>query len=80
MKMMEWSFAQNERVIKEEMIRLSKMQAPEFKAVFNKINVMNEEVSRLLNSLNSADYRRTIAEIVTRDFQTYIGSLRHMIV
>ena len=66
--MMDWSFAENERVLKEEMIRISRTESPDFKAVYKKIEIMNEEVSRLLNSLNGADYRRTIAEVVTRDF------------
>ena len=60
------------------MVRISKTESPEFSAVFNKIEVMNDEISRLITQLNGSEYRRTIAEVVTRDFDSYVNSLRNM--
>ena len=78
LQMMERAFIENERVIQEEMVRISKTESPEFSAVFNKIEVMNDEISRLIAQLNGSEYRRTIAEVVTRDFDSYVNSLRNM--
>ena len=39
---------------------------------------MNGEVSRLINQLNGSEYRKTIAEVVTKDFDGFMNSLKKM--
>ena len=39
---------------------------------------MNGDISKLINQLNGSEYRKTIAEVVTRDFDSFVNQLKVM--
>ena len=74
--MIERSFAENERMIREELTKMSKTESPEFSIVFRKLSSLDQELERLLGCLRGPEYKKTIAEVVTRDFNAEINDLR----
>ncbi len=74
--MLDRSFAENSRIIKEELARQSKAESPEFSLVFKRIADIDHDIDRLLNSLRGPEYKKTIAEVVTRDFGAEMNELR----
>ena len=63
-------------MIREELSRLSKTESPEFGGVYRKIASLEQEIERLLGGLKGVEYKRVIAEVVTRDFQAEIQDLQ----
>jgi hypothetical protein len=60
-----------------EMIEGYRRQFPvEYAAVSKKMSAINEEINGLLNGLNSNSFKRTIAEVVTKDFNEIIKQMR----
>jgi hypothetical protein len=78
LELLDRAFAENERLVREELARQSKSESPEFSAVFRKIGSLDQEIERLLGTLRGPEYRRTIAEVVTRDFQQEIAELHSL--
>lgn len=62
--------------MREELARQSKTESPEFSAVYRKISALDQDIDRLLNSLRGPEYKKTIAEVVTRDFCLEINELK----
>jgi len=45
--------------------------------VHDRISAFDQDINRLLNKLKSADYRKTIAEVITRDFNLEMNELKN---
>ena len=58
------------------MTRQSRTESPEFSGVFRKIATMDQDIEQLLSGLRGPEYRKTIAAVVTRDFQLEINELQ----
>lgn len=51
----------------------------DYLSVNKKINAIDEQIGRMINGLNSNEYKRTIAEVVTKDFGDIIRQIRQNI-
>jgi hypothetical protein len=60
-----------------DLIDAYRKQIPrEYTTIIKKISMAHEEINSLLNGLNSNTFRKTIAEVVTKDFTDTIKGLR----
>jgi len=62
------AFQEAEKAIREDLQRQSKSESPDLTAVYRRITVFDQEIDRMMAGLRGAEYRKIIAEVVTRDF------------
>jgi predicted phage-related endonuclease len=55
LELLDRAFYENEKNIKEELAKQSKVEPPEFTAVFRRIHGVDEDINRLLNALKGND-------------------------
>ena len=60
----------------EELKRQSDLSPQQFVPVHRRIAEIDEDLNRLIYGLKSPDYRRSIAEVVMKDYAIELTSLR----
>jgi len=55
-------------MILEHMNNMKNQSSKEYAAVYKKIANVDNDLSKLLAGLNGSEYKRTIAEVVTKDY------------
>ena len=79
LQLLQKAFKDNERLIRDQLIKERDVEPEQFMEVHYKIGKFDENVTSLLHQLKGSDYRRAIAEVVLKDFNTECVTLRQNI-
>jgi hypothetical protein len=64
-------------MVLDHMNSLKNQSSKEYSAVYKKIANVDNDLSKLLAGLNGSDYKKTIAEVVTKDYIDLLKSIKN---
>lgn len=68
LNLIEQSLDINRKAVLDYLNKLKNQSSREYATVYKKIANIDSDLSRLLAGLNGNDYKKTIAEVVTKDY------------